>query len=91
MDILLIYLILINALGFLLMLADKHKAKNNLWRIPEVTLLGAAFLGGSIGAICAMRLFRHKTRHPKFSIGLPLILTAQILLCLGFYYYNLAK
>ena len=79
-QILLVYFLLINALGFLLMLADKYKAKRNLWRIPEATLMGVAAIGGSIGAIAGMNLFRHKTKHPKFYIGLPVILAVQIIL-----------
>jgi len=80
MDILIIYLLIINALGFLLMLIDKHKAIKKAWRIPEATLLGIAAIGGSLGALLGMRLFRHKTQHPRFSIGLPVILAAHILL-----------
>lgn len=76
----LIYLFIINALSFLLMLTDKQKAKNNRWRIPEKTLMAVALLGGSPGAIAGMKLFRHKTLHSKFSIGLPVILAVQILL-----------
>ena len=79
-QILLVYLLLVNAAGFLLMLADKYKAKRNLWRIPEATLMGVAAIGGSIGAIAGMNLFRHKTKHPKFYIGLPVILALQIVL-----------
>ena len=79
-QILLVYLLLINAAGFLLMLVDKYKAKRNLWRIPEATLMGVAAMGGSIGAIAGMKLFRHKTKHPKFYIGLPVILALQIVL-----------
>lgn len=75
---LLVYLFLINAVGFFFMLADKQKAKKNKWRIREATLLGIAVIGGSIGIMCGMRLFRHKTLHPKFSIGVPLILALQI-------------
>ena len=75
-----IYLVLVNAVAFLLMLADKLKAKKGAWRIPEATLMGIAVIGGSIGAICGMNLFRHKTKHPKFSIGLPMILALQIVL-----------
>ena len=75
-----IYLVLVNAAAFLLMLADKLKAKKGAWRIPEATLMGIAVIGGSIGAICGMNLFRHKTKHPKFSIGLPMILALQIVL-----------
>ena len=74
----LLYLIIINATGFLLMLADKSKAKRGAWRIPEATLMGVAVIGGSIGSLIGMKLFRHKTRHPKFYIGIPLILALQI-------------
>ena len=77
------YLVLVNAAAFVLMLSDKHRAKKGAWRIPERTLLTAAVLGGSVGAIAGMYLFRHKTRHPKFKIGLPLILAVQILLYLA--------
>ena len=79
---LLVYLFIINAVGFAVMLADKYKAKKNLWRIPEATLLGIAIVGGSIGVYAGMRLFRHKTLHPKFSIGVPVILAIQIILCI---------
>lgn len=74
------YLLIINAAAFLFMLADKIKAKRNAWRIPESTLLWLAALGGSLGATMAMRLFRHKTQHPQFALGLPLLLLAHILL-----------
>ena len=74
------YLVLVNAAAFILMLADKQKARRGSWRIPERTLIGVAFIGGSIGAIVGMYLFRHKTRHLKFSLGLPLILAVQICL-----------
>ena len=77
---LLIYLILINAVSFILMLVDKYKARKNLWRIPEATLLGIAVLGGSFGAILGMHAARHKTKHLKFSLGLPLILGLQCIL-----------
>ena len=76
----LIYLLIINALGFCLMLADKIKAKKNRWRIPERVLMGTAILGGSLGVFMGMRLFRHKTLHPKFSIGVPILLAVHILL-----------
>lgn len=74
------YLLLINAAAFLLMLADKIKARKNRWRIPERTLIGSAILGGSIGALLGMYAFRHKTRHLKFTLGVPTILIAQIAL-----------
>lgn len=72
------YLIIINAVAFLLMLADKQKARKHRWRIPEATLMGCAALGGSIGALAGMYLFRHKTKHPKFTFGIPCILFAQL-------------
>ena len=80
MKILLGYLLLINVLGFFLMLADKLKAKKNLWRIPEKVLVGTAAIGGSLGVLMGMRIFRHKTRHLKFSIGVPVLLVLHILL-----------
>lgn len=83
-----IYLILINALAFLLMLVDKFKAKHNRWRIPERTLLGTAALGGSIGALAGMYLVRHKTKHRRFTIGIPVMLVLQIvLLIFGLRYF----
>lgn len=78
MKVLLVYLLLINAAGLLLMLADKIKARKNLWRIPEATLFCIAILGGSIGSLVGMRVFHHKTLHPKFSIGIPVIIALQI-------------
>ena len=82
MEFLYLYLILINALGLVLMLADKRKAIKKAWRIPEATLMGVAFIGGSLGVAMGMRLFRHKTLHVKFSLGVPLILAVHILLLL---------
>ena len=74
----LLYLLIVNAVAFLLMLADKQKARKKLWRIPESTLLLSAAIGGSIGALVGMYTFRHKTRHLKFTLGVPAILIAQI-------------
>lgn len=76
----LLYLILMNAAAFLLMHTDKQKAKKKKRRIPEVTLLGSAILGGSIGALLGMYIFRHKTRNPRFSNGIPVVLLMQIAL-----------
>lgn len=80
MKYLFIYLTLINAAAFILMLADKHKAKKKQFRIPEATLMGVAALGGSIGALAGMYLVRHKTKRIKFTLGIPLILAVQLLL-----------
>ena len=78
-----IYLVFINILAFVLMGADKAKAKRNAWRIPEKTLFLSAILGGSIGAILGMQLFRHKTRHRSFVLGMPAILAAQVVIALA--------
>ncbi len=79
-ELLLLYLLIINAISFLLMLVDKYKARKNLWRIPEATLITSALLGGSIGALIGMYTVRHKTKHLKFTLGIPFILIAQIAL-----------
>lgn len=78
MKYLLLYLLIINAAGFLLMLIDKWKAKHNRWRIPEAMLMGVAALGGSIGSLLGMYTVRHKTKHLKFTVDIPVILVAQI-------------
>ena len=75
-----IYLIVINIVGFLAMGIDKWKAKNNAWRIPEHTLFELTALGGGIGTIAGMYTFRHKTKKAKFTIGMPVILILEIVL-----------
>ena len=68
----------INLVAFLTYGWDKLCAKRHAWRVPEMTLLAFAAVGGSIGALVAMRIFRHKTFHLKFKYGVPLILVLQI-------------
>lgn len=87
MNFILIYLLIINAVGFLVMTVDKLYAKKNMRRIPERTLLGVAVIGGSIGVWAGMYTVRHKTKHPKFVIGIPLILLCQ----LGAVLYSILK
>ena len=77
-NLIVLYLIIINAVGFMLMLIDKWKAKKNRWRIPEATLFLVAAIGGSIGSLIGMYTFRHKTRHVKFTLGIPAILAVQV-------------
>ncbi len=86
-DIILCYLFFINVLGFILMGLDKYKARSRKWRIPERTLFLAAILGGSVGSILGMQIFRHKTRHTAFVIGMPCILIIQIILAILFLHY----
>jgi uncharacterized membrane protein YsdA (DUF1294 family) len=62
----LIFIASISFIAFVLYLADKIKAKKRAWRIPERVLLGIGFFGGAIGALIAMQLFRHKTKHAYF-------------------------
>lgn len=78
--ILIIYLILINFLGIASMASDKIRAMERRYRIPESVLLLISIIGGSIGSIAGMLLFRHKIRRAKFRIGLPVILIVQIAL-----------
>lgn len=73
-----IYLLTINLLAISIMGIDKQKAKAHAWRIPEKTLFLVSLLGGSLGTWCGMYLFRHKTKHWYFVIGMPLILFLQI-------------
>ena len=77
---LLYYLIVINILTFAVYGIDKWKARQDSWRISEATLLMLAVIGGTIGALLGMQVWRHKTMHLKFKYGLPLILLAQIAL-----------
>ena len=75
-----IYLLIINLIGFYMMWSDKRKAKKGKWRIPEQTLFIVTALGGGIGTIAGMYTFRHKTQKLKFTIGLPAILILEIVL-----------
>ncbi len=79
MQYLFLYLLLINAASFVLMLVDKYKARRNLWRISESCLFTFALLGGSVGSLLGMYLVRHKTKHRKFTVGMPLILVLQMI------------
>lgn len=79
-QVLLIYFLIINVAGFFLMGIDKLRAKKQVWRVPEKTLFLIAVLGGSVGTNVGMYVFRHKTKHWYFVIGMPLILIAQVAL-----------
>ena len=78
----LIYVLVINVMGFLAMGIDKLKAKKDWWRIPEGTLMMLCLLGGGIGTICGMYKFRHKTKKLKFTVGMPTILILEIAIVL---------
>lgn len=87
LTILICYLAIINVVGLLLMGLDKWKAIHQSWRIPESELFLFAVIGGSIGSILGMYLFRHKTQHLSFVIGMPAIFVVQaaILIWLKFF------
>lgn len=85
-QIVIIYLVVINIVGFLAMGIDKHQAKMSNRRIPENTLFGFTVLGGGIGTILGMYVFHHKTKKLKFKIGMPLILILEILIFIYFKY-----
>ncbi len=82
------YWMIINIVAFFLMGIDKKKARTGAWRIPEKTLFLSAILGGSIGSICGMQLFRHKTKHKSFVIGMPAILVVQLSLAAAYFFFR---
>lgn len=75
-----LYLLIINALTFVIYGVDKFRAVKNRWRIPEATLIMLAVIGGSVGAALAMYVFRHKTMHALFFVGVPGILLFQLVI-----------
>ena len=77
-----IYLAVMNVLGVAVMWSDKRRARLHRWRIPEKVLLGVSLLGGSAGTWAGMYLFRHKTKHWYFVVGMPLILVCQAALAI---------
>lgn len=77
-----IYLVVMNVIGVAVMWSDKKRARLHRWRIPEKVLFGVSLLGGSAGTWAGMYLFRHKTKHWYFVIGMPLILVCQAALAI---------
>lgn len=73
-----LYYIAINAAAFIMYGADKFFAKKDMWRIPEKTLILVAALGGAFGAYAGMQLFRHKTKHAKFNISIPVLMAVHL-------------
>ena len=77
-----IYLVVMNVLGVAVMWSDKRRARLHRWRIPEKVLFGVSLLGGSAGTWAGMYLFRYKTKHWYFVVGMPLILVCQAALAI---------
>ena len=73
----LIYLAVISLISFIVTAWDKHCAKRDMWRVPEKTLLILSTLGGSVAMYITMKTIRHKTKHPKFMVGIPVIIFLQ--------------
>lgn len=89
-EVALLWLLVWNFVAFALMGVDKAKARRGRWRIPEKTLFLSAILGGSVGAMLGMSLFRHKTQHRRFRLGMPLILGLQVLGLLALSWHRMA-
>lgn len=85
--ILIVWLLVTNLAGFIQMFVDKRRAQRDKWRIPEKRLFLVAAVGGSIGSILGMQVFRHKTKHRSFVIGMPAILVTQVVLAGVVWYY----
>lgn len=84
LTIFIIHLCLISIIAIILTATDKIKSKRGKWRIPESTLLIVASLGGSVAMYIAMLLIRHKTKHIKFMLGIPIIIFLQVIVILWF-------
>lgn len=86
-NILFYYLLLINIISFIIIYINKQKAIKHKWRIKESTLFLVSIMGGSLGTLIGMYTFHHKTKHIKFTLGIPFIFIIQILLI---YYLNIS-
>lgn len=84
---LLLYLVAINLIAFFLYGIDKWKARHDKWRVTEARLITISLLGGSLGAFLGMKVWHHKTQHPRFLYGLPLILFLHLVLAVAAVYY----
>lgn len=85
--VLIVYLLMINLIGAMLVVSDKNRARQNRWRIRERSLFLAAALGGCPSVYFTMKKIRHKTQHKRFMVGLPVIFTAQLLGIAAYYFY----
>jgi len=81
---LVLYLLVVNFVGFSLMVVDKWKAKMGKWRIAEKTIWLVSIVGGAVGTAIGMYLFRHKTKHRLFRYGLPLLSLLELLAYLAY-------
>ncbi len=87
LSVLILYLIIVNLVGFAIMGIDKKRAIRGAWRISEASLFFTAIIGGSLGCILGMQHFRHKTKHWYFKYGMPAIFILQV--CLFVFLYRI--
>ncbi|MCH1965827.1 DUF1294 domain-containing protein [Paeniclostridium sordellii] len=87
MSYLFIYFLIMSSITFFLMYIDKQRAIKKEWRIPEINLMALSFLGGSFGTYLGMYFFRHKTKHIKFTLGVPVAIFFNLIIY--FYLINL--
>lgn len=83
-----IYIAAVSLVSFIMFGIDKYRAENHRWRISEAALMLSAILGGSVGSLIGMHVFHHKTLHPKFFIGIPVILVLQAAAVIWFIFYS---
>ena len=87
LKIFLVYLAVISFVAFVMTVWDKHCARRGKWRVPERSLITVSLLGGSVMMLLTMKLVRHKTKHPKFMVGIPVIIVLQFAAAAIVYYY----
>ncbi len=80
---------LMSIIAFFITVSDKIKAKKGRWRVPEATLLGISALGGSVAMLLTMLAIRHKTRHAKFMVGIPVIIVLQLAAAVAVWWFCL--
>ena len=85
--IVLIYLAVISLVSMITTAWDKHCAKRDMWRVPEKTLIIMSILGGSVAMYVTMKTIRHKTKHPKFMVGIPVIIFLQVAAVAAMWYF----
>lgn len=80
MRVLIAYLAVVNIIAFLIMGIDKYKAKRHKWRISELNIFIVGFIGGGFGVFLGMSIFHHKTKHLKFTLGIPAVVLFNIII-----------
>ena len=85
LNLVILMLAAVNISGFIVVAIDKYKARKRLWRVPEKVFFFLSLLGGCLGVYLSLLLFRHKTKHPTFMIGIPAIFIIQVFAVLYFY------